>query len=263
MINSAIRTTAEETFFVHGKKTIMYSRHLSNVSHPPIKNVLHVNMSEQSVHFCRLGLKTFPILQTLAYYTLPVYLGSRKRRTSFLRFLGSLSLKKVFNLDKPATNCGRQLMPLPKQKPVGVEQRIFSKCTKSGVVIHGSCMGTEPTSKSWLMKPQNRNFSVCYSEGESVGKIVLYLLEIFAGQILKENSDIVKNADMENESRLYFKQRKLSRSGLTWMAWESSQYPLVVEWFPPHVIQVIFQYQCGTVLHEKTRYIPWTSWSEY
>lgn len=70
-------------------------------------------------------------------------------------------------------------------------------------MVFDPCMGPGATAKTCLMERQHHKYTGCDRDGACIKKMIPSLLKTFTSQILNEDFGIVKNAEVENSSRLY------------------------------------------------------------
>lgn len=74
------------------------------------------------------------------------------------------------------------------------------------------CIETSATAKACVVEPQNHKSTVCDSVRVCVEMKIASLLQTFARKILSKHFDMVENAGVDNEARVYLQHFANTRS---------------------------------------------------
>lgn len=144
--------------------------------------------------------------------------------------------KMEFDVVKQDTSSERRQMLWPKQTPVLVMQWWCNTCSYiSWDLGQGPwpMYGTGSHCKRLSDEAKSSKLTSSESVGVCVKKMMRYVLETSARQILNSNSDIAENAEVNSGAMLHFQNCKRLRCGLAGKAWKTSRGPPAVQSFPP------------------------------
>lgn len=118
----------------------------------------------------------------------------------------------VLNLKKPFTAFGRCLIVCPDQKHVAIVRHICRILTKGPDMVPELCIGTVATAKPCLLDAKHQKFIGCNSDSKCIERIMLFILETLARQVLSGKIDITEKEEIQVAAIAYLKMLSSGRS---------------------------------------------------
>ena len=227
----------------------------------PISRTLkHVSMSEHSLHAYRTGLSHVNSLGLVDY-----------RRGGFVPtrhegYTGSIDniprldpLEKVYTDEK--SESGRPLMLRPEQKSVALLQTIIGKYTQPGDLVFDPFAGSFSTGRACMLLPQHRRCVLgdldptCHKFG------MQQLVEVYARQLLNEESDITGDDELLRDARLFLHSMDRINAAKLRKQWNTPPGCPPMQNFPPEVVHYLCTLHKDYSLYRFSKGHPMIHWS--
>lgn len=139
---------------------------------------------------------------------------------------------------------------------------LISKFCPPGGTVLDFCMGTGSTAKACLLAPKHFKFFGCEADDSCLLKSMPSILEVFARQILNDESDINESEEIHEAARRYLQGKASAEDTRRKDLWRTPRGLPAVQSFPNHIVFMLPQYFDDMDLFLHGKHLPCTVWSE-
>lgn len=259
--NPAVCNTVSKKVFSVERTPLQFIRGRGNYkANPATKRLTHMSMGELAVHVWRNGLEHNDMLQRVDY-NLGGYVSSTLPGwTNTMDNIPRLPATEVVYGDVIGNN-GRPVMLRPEQKNISVMKTLVAQYSPPGGIVLDPFNGTFAVAKACLSLPSHRRCVCGDADPRCIQHGLLQLVEVFARQLLNEDSDITATPAVNSAATTFLNSVEAIRARKFVNTWETPPGLHPIQLFPPHILQCLSTFYGDYSLSHHLKFIPYNLWS--
>ena len=215
---------------------------------PSARRLTHLSTTEQAIHVWRTGCSAADNFSRVNYERGGFVPSRHKGYTDCIDNIPRLTPQEKVYTDEVNSN-DRPKMLRPEQKSVALLKTIISKYSQPGDIVFDPFAGSYSTGRSCMSLLSHRR-CIMGDQDERCGKFSMrQLVEVYARQILNEESDITGTDDLKACAATYVHQMDKINALKDISVWEIPKGYTPMQAFPPTLVNFI-----GSSFHDNTLY---------
>lgn len=149
--------------------------------------------------------------------------------------------QSVLEMDRPASRCGRRLLIWSKRNPVSLMTHLVKTFCPAGGAVLDFRTGMWSTAKACLLALKHFKFFGCEAANSYLPKSVHFISQLFAHQIVNDDSDINKSEERHEAERRYLQGKAYAEKTWRMDLWKTPPGLHSVQAFINHIVFMLSQ----------------------
>ena len=251
----------EKPVFTVESTPLKFIRARGNYQANPVgKRLTHASMVEVAVHLWKNGLDGSDMLGKVDYSVGSYVPSTLPGWTDTIDNIPRIPAAEVVYSEEVGEN-GKRLRLCPEQKSVAVMKTLVAQYSAPGGLVLDPFCGTFAVAKACLSLPQHRRCVCGDIDPACVKHGLQQLVEVFAGQVLNEESDINASAEVQDAATTFCNSLRAIQARKQADAWGTPGGLPPLQVFPPHILHFMSSYYGDYSLFHHCKHIPYNQWS--
>ena len=232
---------------------------------PAGRRLNHMSMGEIAMHAWKKNGVSYTDILNRVNYTAPPYVPSSfPGWTDTIDNIPRLPKNEVVYQTGPSTTGSRRPMVRPEQKNVSLMKTLLAKYCPAGGMVCDPFSGTFAVAKACISLPEHRKCVSADKDEDCFNQCKPSLVEVFAEQVLNEESDIIGTDEVRNAAATFLRLIRASRTNHVAENWEAPSGLSPMQYLPEHILHFLSSlYSDYSLLrtYKKQAYVKWSaSW---
>jgi DNA modification methylase len=256
-----VNTTSEVVFSVE-QTPLKFTRARGFYNcHPKRRNVTHVSMTEIAVHAWKRGPSHADIISRVDYSSPAFVPTSLPGWTDTINNIPRLAKQEaVFYPQTSTAGKGKPKMVRPEQKSIAWIKTLVNKYCPRGGIVFDPFAGTLSTAKACISLAQHRKCICGDIDNDCLQLSMPSLVEVFAEQILSDNSDISGTSEVQDAAATYLRLTRSARSIDLSMNWTAPPGLSPMQYLPPHILHFVSGIYLDYSLYRTYQRVAYRKW---